>query len=386
MRVLIIGGGPGGLTTALALHRRKLPVAVYHAAPSSPPTRGAGGDGLWLPPNAMQIFERLGVADAIRRAGVTLDEATIQRVGGSALQRVDLAEAAEEFGALSVALSRAALLELLAERLPAPLLHDDMTCAGFSEKGDQVTARFENGTEVSGEVLVGADGATSGVRRRLVPSATLRETGQMSYGGAGSMRLPLGDAQAAREFWSEGARFGVLPVGDGTVHWQAVLPASEAPLRPRSPNPMKTALTDRFADFPPPVPALLRSTPPGGIERAELHDLAPMQQWHRGRVVLLGDAAHAATPTLGQGAAQAIEDAYALALTLDEHGTPEAAFSKYEELRMKKAHRVVRRSRQMGRLAHTQRGWARRLTGAALRLAPGALQRRELRRLFKLDF
>ena len=380
MHVLIIGGGIAGRTATLALRRRGVPVAVYTAAPEA--KDGASGTpeaGLWLPPNAMSVFEELEVAGAVREAGVRLARAVVERPDGTELYAVGLSS--EEQGAPSVALSRGALRALLAERLPGAVQHGGMACAGVSEKGDEVTARFEGGTEVSGEVLLGADGAASGVRRRLFPGATLRSADQVRYAGVAEWPANAPKrAPALREVWGDGLRFGHLPLGEG-VYWFATQRAADVPVSARSSHAMKAALARRYDDFPPPVPSLIEATPPQGVTRAKLRDLAPLERWHRGRLALLGDAAHAATPNLGLGAAQAIRDAYVLAVALEEHGTPGAAFSEYEEQRRESAHRVARRARQAGQWAHARGAWAR-LRDGALRLAPATLAGRPLRQLF----
>jgi len=385
MHVLIIGGGVGGLAAALALRRRQLPVAVYDAAgPASEPPAHAEpparvGPGLWLPPGAMQHFERWGLAGAVQSAGTVLERAVVQTAGGEELWSVNLATGAS-FEAPSVALSRGALTSLLAERLPAHVLNREATCEGFSETEEQVTARLAEGTEVGGEVLVGADGADSGVRRRLFPSAALRETGRVSHWGVAPAPTddPSEQDRVLRDLWGKGARFVLLPVERDWVFWCAAQRASRAP-RPRpNPDDAKASLADDYAGFPGPTGALIDATPAEAITRVELQDLAPLDQWHRGRVGLLGDAAHAASPALGLGPAQAVADAYALALAFDEHDAPEAVFAEYENRRMNKARRVQRRSRQLGDWGHAKSAWAHRLRDTALRLAPAAALRRTL--------
>jgi 2-polyprenyl-6-methoxyphenol hydroxylase-like FAD-dependent oxidoreductase len=393
MRVLIIGGGIGGLAVTLALRRRDVPAVAYTAAPGpdeAPDAEATGAKvtddgraGLWLPPGAMHILDQLGAAEAVRKAGARLERVVAERSDGTTLCAVDLA--AEGPGVPGVALSRHALRAALAERLPAAVLHRGMTCEGFAAQGGQVTARFAGGTEASGEALVGADGAASGVRQQLVPGAMLRGTDQVRYEGTAELSVSAlpGGGHAVREVWGDGARFGHLPLGpaeDGT-YWFATQRAADVPVSARAPAAMKQALTRRFADLPASATPLIEATPPEKIARGELRDLAPFEQWHRGRVALLGDAAHAATPNLGLGAAQALRDAYVLAVALEEHGTPEAAFSKYEEQRRESAHRVVRRARQAGQWAHARGAWAR-LRDGALRLVPAMLAERPLRQLF----
>ena len=387
MRVLIVGGGIGGLTAALALRRRDVPAVVYTAAPGDASEK-AKDAGLWLPPGAMQVFDWLDVAGAVREAGSWLERAVVERPDGTELHAVDLA--AEGPGAGPVALSRRTLRALLAERLPAAVHHQGVRCEGFAAQGGRVTARFADGTEARGEALIGADGANSGVRQRLFPGATLRSADQVRYDGVAERTVASlpGGAHTAREIWGDGARFGHLPLagpggeasGPERVYWFATQRAADVPVSARAPRAMKEALTRRYAGFPPRAAALLEATPPGKMARSELRTLAPLEQWHRGRVALLGDAAHAATPDLGLGAAQAVRDAYVLALALEEHGTPEAAFSEYAARRRESARRAAQRSRQVGRLAHAQGTWAR-LRDGALRLAPAALPGRPLRSL-----
>ncbi|PSQ69335.1 MAG: hypothetical protein BRD29_01915 [Bacteroidetes bacterium QH_2_67_10] len=281
MRVLIIGGGVGGLAAALALRRRQLPVAVYDAAgpASEPPARAEPparvGPGLWLPPGAMQLFERWGLAGAVQGAGTVLERAVVQTAGGEELWSVNLATGAS-FEAPSVALSRGALTSLLAERLPAHVLNREATCEGFSETEEQVT------------------------RRRLFPSAAPRETGRVSHWGIAPAPTddPSERDRVLRDLWGKGARFVLLPVERDRVFWCAVQRASRAP-RPRpNPDDAKASLADDYVEFPGPTGALIDATPAEAITRVELQDLAPLDQWHRGRVGLLGDAAHAASPAL----------------------------------------------------------------------------------------
>ena len=142
---------------------------------------------------------------------------------------------------------------------------------------------------------------------------------------------------------------------------------------------------DRYASFPEPIPSILAHTHSYDVIRVDLYDLPELVGWHKGRIVLVGDAAHATTPNLGQGGAQAVEDAWALAHALANQSTVEAGLAAYERARRAKARRVVTMSRWMGRLAHLESGWARASRNFVLRALPQRLTMDQLDWLYSIS-
>ena len=184
--------------------------------------------------------------------------------------------------------------------------------------------------------------------------------------------------------WGGEARLGFASVGAGQVYWFA--PVSAPPGSPLPAGPaLAGELAARYAAFPAPIPEIIRTTPPGEVIRTDLYDLPPLGRWWQGRVALLGDAAHAMTPNLGQGGAQAIEDAYVLAEQLAAHAEPMSAFAAYQRARKPKADWVARTAGRIGWAAHFQSRPARWLRDTFLRLTPGWANDGQMHRLYRFD-
>jgi 2-polyprenyl-6-methoxyphenol hydroxylase-like FAD-dependent oxidoreductase len=378
---LIIGGGIGGLTAALALRRRGFDAQVYEAAPALRPV----GKGIWVPTNAMQVLDRLGVAAAVRRAGWPLDRIQLRTADGRLLTDVDLRPVAAKYGHTTVSVHRAELVRVLADALPPDALHLGKRGAGAEADGGGVTVRFADGTQARGDVLVAADGIHSAVRDQFFPKVALRYSGVTCYRGVADLDLPADLARTCWEVWGGAARIGFSAVGPGQVYWFAPVTAPAGSPLPAGAD-LAAELAGRYAAFPDPVPAIVRRTPPAEVIRTDLYDFAPIRRWWRGRVVLLGDAAHAMTPNLGQGGAQAIEDAYVLADRLAAGPTPERAFAEYERLRRPKARWVVNTAWRIGRLAHVRGRWLQGLRNAAMRWTPDWVNARQIDHLYALNY
>jgi 2-polyprenyl-6-methoxyphenol hydroxylase-like FAD-dependent oxidoreductase len=380
-RVVIVGGGIGGLVLAIALRQRGIEAPVYEAAPEL----RAAGAGIWVPPNAMQVLARLRLADAVAAVGARLERAELRDFRAGLLQSVDVGESARRFGWPTVAIHRGRLQRVLLDHLGADAVRVGRECREVVARGDGAVVRFADGSEVEAEVVVGADGAHSRVREAVAPGARLRYSGQSSYRAVAPFRLPDGFGGVGWEVWGPGRRFGFSAIGEGEVYWYATLdaPAGE---RDASAAETRRRLDAMAAPFPAPVPELVAATDAERMLRTDMYDLPAIPAWHRGRVVLLGDAAHATTPNLGQGGAQAMEDAWVLADQLATHTRPEDAFAAYQRIRERKARMVVDTSRRLGGIVHFTNPLARGLRNAALRLTPAAVARKQVEALYTLNY
>ncbi len=380
-RVVIVGGGIGGLTLAVALRRRGTVAPVYEAAAELRPI----GAGIWVPPNAMQVLGRLGLAEAVMCEGARLERAELRDHRAGVLQRADVGDMARGFGYPNVAIHRGRLHRVLLDALPADAVRVGRECREVVPEEGGARVCFADGSEVRAEVVVGADGAHSRVREAVAPGARLRYSGQSSYRAVTPFRLPDGFDGVGWEVWGPGRRFGFSAVGHGEAYWYASLdaPAGETDA---SPAETRRRLDAMAAPFPAPVPELIAATDTERMLRTDMYDLPALPAWYRGRVVLLGDAAHATTPNLGQGGAQAIEDAYVLAEQLVSHPRPEDAFAAYQHIREPKARMVVDRSRRFGRVVHLTNPLARALRNAALRLTPASVGRKQMEALYTLNY
>lgn len=369
--VQIIGGGIGGLVAAVALQRRGLSARVHEAADAV----RTDGAGIWVPPNAMAVLDELGLAGAIAARGVALDRVDIRTRSGAVLSTFDLRELAAEWGHTTISIHRAALHEVLVDALEPETLTFGRRCVGVVRDGDAARARFEDGAEVDGDVIVGADGAGSVVRRALFPDVTVRDARQPCHRGLASLRLPARLSRRCWEVWGGDVRFGFSAIDAETVYWFMPIAADVDARLDR--EHLLRDLGALVAALPAPIPEIVAATPPDALLRTELRDVVPLRGWSRGRVTLLGDAAHPMTPNLGQGGAQAIEDAAVLADELANRADVPDALAAYERRRLPKVRRCVETSWRFGRLAHATHPVARTLRDLALKATPAWVTRRQ---------
>jgi 2-polyprenyl-6-methoxyphenol hydroxylase-like FAD-dependent oxidoreductase len=224
--------------------------------------------------------------------------------------------------------------------------------------------RLADGRQVHGDALIGADGIRSAVRGQLFPEAVPRSAGQTTWRGVVRFVPPSG-ASFWGESWGAGARFGLLPIAGDRVYWFAVRNAAAGLSDPAGP---RAELLRLFGRWHAPIPELIATTDEAALLHNDIFDLAPLPTWTRGRVTLLGDAAHATTPNLGQGGCQAIEDATVLARALRSAASVEAALRAYEDERIARANMITELSRRlgiMGNWTHPAACWLRDTLAAA---------------------
>ena len=378
MNISVIGGGIGGLATAVALQQRGFDVHVYESAAELGPV----GKGIWVPTNAMLVLDRLGLGDAVAARGVALGRIEVRDKNGGVLQAINLEDVYTRFRRTTVSILRADLQAVLIGALHARTIHLGKRCIKVDRSDSGAVASFDDGTHAEGDIIVGADGVRSIVREAVSPNVSLRYSGQTCYLGVADVRLPPDLERTVWEVWGGAHRFGFSSVAADRVYWFAPATAPEGGWEP----PDVTELGNRYADFPAPIPDIIRHTPEQDIIRVDLHDFAPITRWSRGRFVLVGDAAHAMTPNLGQGGAQAIEDAYVLAEALAQETSVEAAFAAYARIRQPKATRLVNTAWWLGRLAHVEAPWLRGLRNTTLRLTPDRVNRRQAYALYRLNY
>ena len=336
MKVLIAGGGIGGLTTAIALQQRGITCEVYDAAPSNKPL----GAGIMLGANAMNVFDKLGIGNALRQRSMLFRKMHIASYKGTILQTIDNQVLQEKYGSATFAIHRAALQGQLLESLQAPV-HWGKRFTHATQTGTGVTAHFDDGTSATGDVLIGADGIRSTVREQHVTQARYRYSGQTCWRATVPIDLPEQERAASSEVWGpgNGLRAMYTQVGPAQVYfWMTTcMPAgSQVP-----PDEALALIRSSLREFPGYMQTVLQHLQPAALIQSDLYDIAPLHQWYNGRIVLMGDAAHATTPNLGQGAGQAIEDAYVLAKWIAHEKTPAAAFAGYTAQRMRRVHRIV---------------------------------------------
>lgn len=361
-KVIIIGAGIGGLTTALALTRKDIPFEIYEEAPSLKMV----GAGLALGENAIRALDIVGLGRDIPWSAQALKGMRLFSADGTVLS---------ENAALAYCIHRADLHTLLLRQIDTHRLHLGKKCVGVETLGEKIVARFEGGGKAEGRLLVASDGIKSAIRQNLLPASKPRYAGYICYRGVTDAPAECRELDWASETWTAKGRFGIAPLRNRRVYWYACVNAREDD--PDKKNWKTRELLKVFGECHSPIPALLRATPDKAVICGNIADLKPLARHVYGRILLLGDAGHATTPNLGQGACQAMEDAVVLADKLSSHVEQDDALAAYEKSRLSRTRKVVVLSRRIGSVAQWRSPIAITFRNAAMRLAPKFLIRRQ---------
>ena len=344
-RVVIVGGGIGGLFAANALIAHGVQASVYEQAAAL----GEVGAGVYLTPNAVRHLERAGLGPAVERWGARVGPGSAYfRHDGTPIAPVQVTDAAGWNACFGM--HRADFVDLLAAHLPAGVVHTGHRAVGFSQDGALARVTFANGEVAEADVVVGADGIHSELRPHVFPPSTPVFHGTISYRGLiPAERLP-GWPTDRWQMWAGPAKhFLVFPVRHGAmVNYVGFVPTDEQMKESWSAPGDPSTLRREFEGWDPRIGAVLAQV--DRTFRWTLYDREPLPTWTKGRLTLLGDAAHPMLPHLGQGANQSIEDAMALALFLKEATTknvPEALLA-YERLRRERVAEVQLGARKHG--------------------------------------
>jgi 2-polyprenyl-6-methoxyphenol hydroxylase-like FAD-dependent oxidoreductase len=296
--------------------------------------------------NALSALGVLGLAGEIRSQSVGGVQGGLKNPNGKALVAIPADELAKTFGTVTV-MHRADLLALLVKQIEPERIHLGRSCVGFEQAGEGITALFQNDETAHGDALIGADGLRSVIRQQLPGNPPVRYSGYTAWRAVvefeGGRNLTIG------ETWGRGRRFGIIPMSRNRVYWFATSNAAEGERNPEGRS--KDMLSRLFHGWHDPIGALIEAAREDSILQNDIYDMNPLPSCVRGRVALLGDAAHAMTPNLGQGACQAIEDAIVLAACLRKNARVEPALVEYERRRMPRTRQFVLRSRRLGAFA-----------------------------------
>ncbi|MET0390878.1 MAG: FAD-dependent monooxygenase [Polyangiales bacterium] len=345
-RALIVGAGVGGLAAALALEHGGWQVTVLERAAELREL----GFALLLAPNAMRALRFLGVAARIAERAEVGSEGELRAADGALLTRISLDAIRRETGEDTVCALREVLHGTLLDALRTTEIRTCAHVLGVEQSAGAVEVTLDGGERVRGELLIGADGLRSKVRALLHGPDPLRDSGLVGHRGvcrASSWRVTGG------QYFGRGVEAGVARAGGDAVYWyvSATRQAAHGKLEP------KAAVLETLRGFEPALIDVIEHTEPENIRRDVLVDRKPLRSWSRGRVSLLGDAAHPMLPHAGQGAAQALEDAVVLGRCLSGTRDVAAALQRYERIRLPRANRVVAIARRNSRAAGLENEW-----------------------------
>ena len=348
MEIGILGGGIAGLSVALALRKQGYNPRVYERR-AVPATMGAGVT-LW--PNASFVLEELGLLQDIAAIGGRPLTMRRQDAAGNALGGLDIGLLDRTMGYPTYTVLRRHLQKVLLEHAARLGIAVEFGRRAMSIELDahgRAVAHFENGASIRPDLLIGADGRMGSVARKFVAGDnTPLYQGFVNWIGVAQAPHALVDDMAIQDFWGAGERFGCVPIRPDLVYWAA---AQVRLLNEATPSAdMRKEVEDLFAEWPEPVAHLIRSTPANAIRLIAVHDLEPLHTWSRANVLLVGDAAHAPLPTSGQGACQALEDAWHLARCLDgASGGLDDVFQAFSRIRAPKTARLAEQGRVFAR-------------------------------------
>ena len=345
-KLIIAGGGIGGLTAALALNRAGFDVAVYERAPAFAEI----GAGMSLWPNATRVLHSLGVLGPVLASGEPVTQFNLYRPNGRRISAI----AMTGFETPALCIHRADLHQALRDQLKEGCLIPGQRVESFEQDSGSVSARFESGHDVRAGGLIAADGINSAVRAQIHGRGEPIFRGYCIWRGI-APAIPGAIPGHISETWGSGLRFGVMPVGRGRICCYAT--RNSTPSQSDAPEGRKAEVFALFKNWHGPIRDLIEATEPGDIIKNDARDREPLKRWGDGRVTLLGDAAHPITPNVGQGACMAIEDAACLAKCLLAASDITSGFRAYEALRGSRTAHMARQARRIGAIGQWENPW-----------------------------
>lgn len=379
-KVVIIGGGIGGLSAAVALDRKGIDWEIYEAAEEIKEV----GAGLWLAPNALTILEQLGLDKIAYEIGTPYSAVYIEDYKGNKLQKHDVLKTKEKYGHGIVAFERAKLQKLLYDQLDKSKINTSKRCMQVLKSDAGLVVQFEDGTEIKGTVVVGADGIKSTVRKYVLGEVPFRYSGQTCWRAIVDFQLPNHGEAALSEIWgtAKGQRMGVGPVSDNKTYYY--LTHHAAPNKKDNSSTLKEDLLRLFNNYSSNLKDLISSSSTDSIIRNDLSDFKPLKNWVKDNVVLLGDAAHSTTPNLGQGACQAIESAYILADCLHSIDNVEMALLAYQKKRIDRAAFITNTSWQFGKASNLSGIMGNFIKFSMMKYYPKSLRDKQFEKVYTL--
>jgi len=380
MKAIIIGGGIAGLSTALALQKQKIQTEVYESAVAFKPV----GAGILLAPNGMEVLKRLDkeVFAVISQKANPIKYMCIENYKGQLLAKSEFQENQD-----CVAIHRADLIQTFADFLPKDALKTNKKFGKLIVNDGRVEVSFEDKTEARGDFLIGADGIHSQVRQNLFGELPYRYSGQTCWRAVIPFSLPKPYKNRFTEIWGKqrGRRVGFGMINQHQLYFYATQYAEAA--GKDDINTIKTDLLNLFKEFPSLVKDFMSELQAENIMRNDIYDIAPHDKWLKNKAVLVGDAAHATTPNMGQGGNQALESAWVLGQCFSKDITNlESGLQNYQRLRIKKAHKVINDSWRISQMMNIKNPLLKNLRHFAIKATPTKIANSQMQKVYNLDY
>lgn len=344
MKIAILGGGVAGVSSAIALKQKGFDVSVYERHESASNI----GAGIVVWPNAAYVLEQLGVLNEIEAVSGYPTRMRRLSSANEELGVIDIEMINRRMGYSSLSILRRDFQGILTSKLESSgvVIQYAHTVTNIETNNPgQAEVHFQNGSKVTADVLIGADGRMASLARRYVhgDNAPVYQ-GFINWIGVFESEEESFEEIAVADYWGVGTRFGIVPVTKHKAYWAGGVACAD--IGPRNPAEYKTELGSIFSDWPQSVQTMIARTPVERISKIYVHDHDPIHTWHKHNLIVIGDAAHAPLPTSGQGACQALEDAWHLANCLKESPHDlQRAFVKFTEIRFEKTANIVMAAR-----------------------------------------
>jgi len=368
--IAIIGAGIGGLTTGVALKQLGMDFQIFERSPELK----AFGAGIILSPNAMYVLTQLCLETEIKAAALPYKGFALKAPNGKTLQTNPTTIEYDGTTYQSRGITRGRLHEILSASIQDKV---QLSKELASIEGNTLT--FKDNSKVEASAIIAADGIHSVVRKQYFPETPLRYSGQSCWRALVNFELKNEYLHTAAEYWGNGIRFGCIPVAKDKVYFYTtdVQPSGKTIESP------KTFLQDSFKDFHYPIPELIAASNENEIMQHDLWDFAPISSYKKDNMLLLGDAAHAMTPNLGQGAAQSMEDALIISRCVANENTIQDAFSKFEQQRIPKASQLVKTGWRIGQVTNWRNPVLCKLRNTLVASTPASVGTKQLQNLMK---
>jgi 2-polyprenyl-6-methoxyphenol hydroxylase-like FAD-dependent oxidoreductase len=377
----IVGGGIGGLTLAIALQRKGYQVTVYENAPELKPL----GAGLVLAANAVRALMEIGIADEILKEGKILRTFQVKDIDGNVLTESNAEELSKKFGVVNnFTIHRADLHNVLESLLQPGTIQLGKGCVSFVDQSNHISLTFQDGSTATANYVIACDGVHSAIRKKLLPDSQPRYAGYTCYRAVIDQTPANLDIEASSETWGPGSRFGIVPLSKDRLYWFACINAKQMDAEMQALK--STELLHYFKNFHSPIKEVLKATPDDKIIWNDIIDIRPLKKFAFGNIILMGDAAHATTPNMGQGACMAIEDAAILANCIENYESPEEAFVQFEKRRIARTTKIVNTSWRIGKMAHLENPLLIALRNFALKRTPQKFTENQVKFLTDISF
>jgi 2-polyprenyl-6-methoxyphenol hydroxylase-like FAD-dependent oxidoreductase len=363
MRVIIIGSGIAGLSSAIALRKVGIEAVIYERAPELKEI--GAGISLWA--NALRALDYIGAGDSVRERSLRMIRSEMRtRNGFTVAMGIDAVALEKRFNLPELVrmIHRAELVAALASHLPPGTAHYGHECVAVESFDGRPRVRFANGHTDEADAVIGADGIRSVIRTAVLGPGEPRYSGYTCWRGICPRPANVQPGYIG-EWWGRGKRIGITTIPGDRVYWFAV---ENAPQNMRVPD-ERAHLLSAFAGWSEPGPTLFATTTDDHFLRNDIIDRPPVRGWSKGRVGVIGDAAHPTTPNLGQGGCMAIEDSVVLARHFAKESDPARALAAFAAERYPRTSAIVNESWKFGKLAQKEGALTCWLRDAAMGLA-----------------